>query len=209
MNGIIFDLDGTLWDSSEQVSIAWNNAISDYSDGKIKVDDNFMKSVMGKTMDEIALILFQNYPDLDVELIYKKCFEYENDYLLKYGAILYPELENTLKILSENYKLSIVSNCQTGYIETFLNHYNFGKYFSDKECFGNNFKEKSYNIRLVHERSGCEKSIYIGDTERDYNSAVKAGVDFIHAKYGFGTVPENVPYINTISELPQKIKELF
>lgn len=209
MNGIIFDLDGTLWDSSKQVAVAWNNAMRDYSGGRIKVDDDFMKSIMGKTMDEIALMLFQNYPDLDIELIYRKCFEYEEEYLLKYGAELYPELESTLKILSEKYKLSIVSNCQKGYIETFLKHYNFEKYFSDKECFGNTLKEKDYNIKLVHERSGCEKSVYVGDTEWDYKSAVKAGVDFIHTKYGFGSVPEGVPYINSIGELPDFIRDLY
>lgn len=209
MNGIIFDLDGTLWDSSKQVAVAWNNAMRDYSDGRISVDDDFMKSIMGKTMDEIALMLFQNYPDLDIELIYKKCFEYEEEYLLKYGAELYPGLESTLKILSENYRLSIVSNCQKGYIEAFLNHYGFEKYFSDRECFGNTLKEKDYNIKLVHERSGCEKSVYVGDTEWDYNSATKAGVKFIHAKYGFGKVPEGVPYINKISELPDIIRDLY
>lgn len=209
MNGIIFDLDGTLWDSSKQVSIAWNNAMVDYSDGKIKIDDDFMKSIMGKTMDEIAMILFRDYPDLNVELIYNKCMEYENDYLLKYGALLFPELENTLKILSEKYKLSIVSNCQKGYIETFLKHYGFEKYFSDTECFGNTLRDKAYNISLVIERTGCEKSVYVGDTEWDYKSAVKAGIPFIHAKYGFGSVPEDVPFINNISELPEKIKKLI
>ncbi|MDE5946589.1 MAG: HAD family hydrolase [Oscillospiraceae bacterium] len=209
MNGIIFDLDGTLWDSSEQVSVAWNNAMLDYSNGRIKIDDRFMKSIMGKTMDEIAMILFKDYPDLDITLIYNKCMEYEQDYLLKHGAVLFPELENTLKILSEKYILSIVSNCQKGYIETFLKHYGFEKYFSDIECFGNTLKDKAHNISLVIERTGCEKSVYVGDTEWDYKSAVKAGIPFIHSKYGFGSVPEDVPFINNISELPEKIKEFI
>lgn len=209
MNGIIFDLDGTLWDSSKQVSIAWNNAIIDYSEGKIKINDDFMKSIMGKTMDEIAMILFRDYPDLNVELIYNKCMEYELEYLMEHGAVLFPELENTLKILSEKYKLSIVSNCQKGYIETFIKHYGFEKYFTDTECFGNTLRDKAYNISLVVERTGCEKSVYVGDTEWDYKSTVKAGIPFIHAKYGFGSVPEDVPFINSISELPEKVKQFI
>lgn len=205
MKGIIFDLDGTLWDSSKQVAKAWNQAIEDYSEGKIKIDDAFMKSIMGKTMDEIAQILFQNYPDVNVELIYNKCFEYENEYLRKNGAFLYPKLEETLKILSEKYSLSIVSNCQKGYIEAFLEYYDFGKYFTDTECFGNTLKSKDYNIKLVKERNNYESAVYVGDTEWDWQSAVKAGVPFIHARYGFGKVPSEVPFIETFSELPDKL----
>ena len=45
---------------------------------------------------------------------------YENEYLSIHGGTLYPGLEDTLKELKKNYRLFIVSNCQSGYIEAFL-----------------------------------------------------------------------------------------
>lgn len=56
--------------------------------------------------------------------VIKECCEYENEYLGEYGATLYDKLEDTLKELSKNHKLFIVSNCQDGYIECFLKHIN-------------------------------------------------------------------------------------
>ena len=56
----------------------------------------------------------------------------------------------TAYVLKEKgYNLYIVSNCQSGYIEAFLEHYGFGHYFEDIECFGNNGLKKGDNIRNV------------------------------------------------------------
>ena len=56
--GIILDMDGTVWDSSENVAKSWTVKIHDagYADKTITRDD--IKNVMGKTMDVIADILF-------------------------------------------------------------------------------------------------------------------------------------------------------
>ena len=56
--GIIFDMDGTLWDSAENVAKSWNLAIekSGLIEKVLTTED--IQSVMGKTMDVIADILF-------------------------------------------------------------------------------------------------------------------------------------------------------
>ena len=69
-NAIIFDLDGTLWDSSEEVIFAWNHILNKYTDGKIQIDIKFMQSLMGKTMKEIKCLIFKDYPQLNADLIY-------------------------------------------------------------------------------------------------------------------------------------------
>lgn len=56
--GIIFDMDGTLWDSAENVAKSWNKAIADYGYERAPITKEDMYSVMGKTMDVLASIIF-------------------------------------------------------------------------------------------------------------------------------------------------------
>ena len=206
--GLIFDMDGTLWDSSENVAESWNEKLKELGYSEKVVTQQDIMGVMGLTMDKLADIIFSEYPnDVRMELL-EQCGNNENSYLLRHGANLYPDLEKTLIRLKEKYPLYIVSNCQSGYIESFLEHYGFGKYFDDIECFGNNLKVKGENIALVMERNGLDKAWYIGDIQGDHDSAVQAGAEFIHAKYGFGTIKENVPELLKFSDLPELMEEL-
>ena len=61
MKGIIFDMDGTLWDSAENVAKSWDEVVkaAGYPDKKITTGD--IKGVMGKTMDVIAELLFREF----------------------------------------------------------------------------------------------------------------------------------------------------
>lgn len=205
--GIIFDMDGTLWDSAEGVAKSWMEVIKTERPELPEITEDDIQSVMGKTMDVIARLLFPTLaPDEQIELLDKCCVR-ENEYLAEHGGELFPELEETLKILQKDYNLYIVSNCQSGYIEAFLQYYNFEKYFEDIECYGNNELSKGENIKLVVERNKLDKAVYVGDIQGDYDAATEAGVPFIHAAYGFGTISQDVVTINSLSELPAAIKK--
>lgn len=206
--GIIFDMDGTLWDSSANVAASWTEAVrkSEYDLPDISQKD--VMGVMGLTMDKIADKLFGTLPkDKRMELL-DICCEKENAYLLQHGGVLYPDLEKTLKRLNTKYHLYIVSNCQKGYIEAFLEHYGFGKYFDDIECYGNNLKGKGDNIALVVKRNKLEKAWYVGDIQGDYDATMQAGLDFIHAAYGFGKIKQTVPELAQFSDLPELMETL-
>ena len=88
-------------------------------------------------------------------------------------------------------------------------YYNFGQYFEDIECYGNNEKSKGDNIRLVMERNGLEQTIYVGDIQGDYDATMQAGATFIHAKYGFGTINTEVAEIEKFSDLPEVAARVF
>ena len=206
--GLIFDMDGTLWDSSAYVAAAWNEKIKELGYDLKEITKQDIMGIMGLTMDKIADILLADVPKEERYDLLDKCGENENDYLRKHGADLYPDLEKTLIRLKEKYPLYIVSNCQSGYIESFLEYYGFGKYFEDIECYGNNLKPKADNIALIAERNGLDKSWYIGDIQGDHDAAVKAGSGFIHAAYGFGTIEQDVPKIEKFSDLPELLEKL-
>lgn len=207
-DGLIFDMDGTLWDSSENVALSWTEKIRELGYDLPDITQKDIMGVMGLTMDRIADILFGSLPKKERMELLDKCCDHENDFLRRHGGILYPELENTLIRLKEKYDLFIVSNCQSGYIEAFLSFYGFEKYFSDIECYGNNLKEKGDNIALVVERNKLKKAWYIGDIQGDYDSASKAGTGFIHAAYGFGKIKQKVPELRQFSDLPELLETL-
>lgn len=206
--GLIFDMDGTLWDSSENVATSWTEKAKALGYKRTDITKQDIMNVMGLTMDRIADIIFSELPEHERMELLEKCGNYENEYLRKHGGVLYPDLEKTFIRLREKYPLFIVSNCQSGYIEAFLEYYGFGKYFDDIECYGNNLKEKGDNIALLAKRNGLDKAYYIGDIQGDYDATMKAGFDFIHAAYGFGKIDHPVPELMKFSDLPELLETL-
>lgn len=207
--GIIFDMDGTLWDSSENVAASWSEKISQLGLERKPITKQDIMGVMGLTMDRLADIIFSDLPKNKRMELLDLCCEYENEYLREHGGVLYPELESTLAGLKEKYSLYIVSNCQKGYIEAFLDHFGFWKYFDDIECYGNNLMGKGSNIALIAKRNGLDRAFYVGDIQGDYDATAEAGFEFIHAAYGFGTVKQTVPELSAFKELPQLLDRLL
>ena len=206
--GLIFDMDGTLWDSSANVAASWTEKIRELNYDLPDITQEDVMRVMGLTMDKIADILFSSLSKEERMELLRQCCEHENDYLRRHGGVLYPELEQTFIRLKETYHLYIVSNCQSGYIEAFLDYYGFGKYFDDIECYGNNLFEKGDNIALLCKRNKLDQAWYIGDIQGDYDATMKAGLDFIHAAYGFGTIAQPVPRLQRFSDLPELLETL-
>lgn len=207
--GIIFDMDGTLWDAGISIAEAWNIVIKRRGLDMENMTADHIHGIMGKTIDGIADALFGAYSKEERMDITRECLEYENVYLAEHGGELFEHLEEVLKELSKQYPLYIVSNCEKGYIEGFLKYYGFGKYFKDFESHGNTMLSKGQNIKLVAERNGLSDVVYIGDIQSDYNASREAGVQFIHASYGFGTIDEDVMAISCIAQLPDAIRKIF
>ncbi len=200
--GIIFDMDGTLWDSAENVAQSWNLAIRESGLSQKTLTGTDIQNVMGKTMDVIADLLFPELNKAEKEALLERCCERENDYLRMHGGELYEGVRETFEKLREKgYGIYIVSNCQKGYIEAFLDFYGLWDEIDDMECYGNNLKPKGENIRLVVERNRLVQAVYVGDIQGDYEASVSAGIGFIHAAYGFGTVDADVPRIRALAEL--------
>jgi len=207
--GIIFDMDGTIWDSAKNVAISWEEEVKREAGGFRTVTTEDVQSVMGKTMVDISKILFSELGEEKALELMKRCCDAENEYLRLHGGELYPKLEETLQILSEKYPLYIVSNCQSGYIEAFLDHYGFWKYFKDIACWGDTGKPKAYTIDYLVKKNHIDKAVYVGDIQGDYDASMQAGVDFIHASYGFGTIDTEVPCIREFAELPSVAAEVL
>ncbi len=183
---LVFDLDGTLWDSTEVVADAWNAAVSEagLELGSFKPAD--IASVMGLTHEQIRERLF---PGLDREHwneFSRRAYAREEDFLRQRGGVLYPGVQAGLRLLAERHPLAIVSNCQKGYIEVFLEWTGLRPIFQDWECHGNTGLSKGENIRRLCSRQNWNDALYIGDTAGDEAAARESGCDFLFATYGFG-----------------------
>ena len=120
--GIIFDMDGTLWDSTENITKAWNEVLVKYGYGQLKLTVEQVSKEMGKLMRDIADSLFNDIPENIRYEIFEECLSYENEYLFKNGANVYDGVEDVFKKLNKKYNVFIVSNCQEGYLRTFLEY---------------------------------------------------------------------------------------
>jgi len=184
---VIFDLDGTLWDSIPGVIATWNAVFQEHEATRhVVLDRERMAGLMGKTMPQIGALLFPELSVAERRAITDSCAERENDYLRVHGGTLYPGLEELLTELKKSYRLSIVSNCQNGYIDAFLDAHGLWQYFDDFEMSGRTGQPKGENIRLVLQRGEIARAIYVGDTDGDEAAARIAGIPFVWASYGFG-----------------------
>ncbi|MGI2326845.1 HAD family hydrolase [Planococcus sp. YIM B11945] len=191
MDSIIFDLDGTLWDSREAIAISWNQVFEKLEEGNFSVTKDDLTAMMGLQIEEIGEKLLPNLSASKRKELLDRCSMVENDYLIEHGGILYPDVKEVLERLAQKYKLFIVSNCQEGYIEAFLEYYGLGNLIQDFENPGRTGLLKGENIKLVMDRNQLASSVYVGDTKKDYEAAQLAGIPFVYAAYGFGDVHDS------------------
>jgi len=186
-DGLIFDLDGTLWDSSLAVRIAWNTAIKTDSSPSRDFTHDDIAGIMGLPMGKIFEKLLPNCSSSQRDAIASKCFSEELAVIRNVGAHIYPGVAEGLATLSSVYPLFVVSNCNTEYLLLFLQISGLGNYFTDSECYGNTGKPKAENIRSVIQRNRLRQTAYIADTSADEESAKSAGATYFHVNYGFGS----------------------
>ncbi|MBO5529517.1 MAG: HAD family hydrolase [Bacilli bacterium] len=206
---LIFDLDGTLWDSTLQVTEAWNIVGKTYFGPGYSLSHALVCSLMGKTMSEIATVLLPKDADPDVaQSFVSDCFAFENEYLFSHPGTLYPSEIESLRALSTVYDLYIVSNCQAGYIENYLKIVPNGL-FSGHMCWSDTKDEKAVTIRALMTSRHIVEALYVGDTEKDELASHKARIPFIHASYGFGTALSPEGSIHSLIELEHEARRVF
>ena len=204
MDSLIFDVDGTLWDSTEIVAKAWTGCLVREGIDLI-ITAQRLKGLFGRLLPDIAKDLFPDRSEAEQLRLIDLCCQAEHEALMKTPAPLYPGMEETLHALAEKIPLFIVSNCQAGYIEVFLEGTGLGNLFQGHLCPGDTGLAKADNILIIKNRYHLSDPGYVGDTMGDFEACSQAHVPFIHAMYGFGQVPEAGYRI----AMPEELKRLF
>lgn len=199
---ILFDLDGTLVDTLD-VTVETINEVLQNKNLDIRVSKTVVENGMGSSSKEVAQMYM---PTLDEETrmsLLKEMDKARIQRVREIGGNLYPNLEKVLQNLKTIYKLAIVSNCGAGYIESFLEYYDLGKYFDDYMAASKYGISKAEAIETVIKRNKIQNAIYVGDTVKDSIAAKGANIPFVYASYGFGNVENSEYTINEFAELEE------
>ena len=185
---LIFDIDGTLWDSRALVAEGYNIQLKEVGLDQLCVTAEDLKPLFGKVMTQIADVILASIPEESRYDLMERCMATENRYLEENPChIGYPGVKETIEALSKKYRLFIVSNSQCGYPELCMEKLGLTPYIEGHMCFGDTGTSKGKTIRALMEKHGIASCAYIGDTQGDYEATVEAEVPFIWCTYGFGT----------------------
>ena len=199
---LIFDIDGTLWDSRALVAEGYNIQLKAEGLDHLCVTAEELKPLFGKVMTEIAAVILASIDPKDRYDLMERCMETENKYLFENECkIGYPGILETLRELAKHYRLFIVSNSQCGYPELCMEKLGLTSYIEGHMCFGDTGTSKGKTIRTLMQKHNIENCAYIGDTQGDYEATGEADVPFIWATYGFGTPDGYAAKIDRFADL--------
>ena len=206
--GIIFDLDGTLWNVTDTTYMSVNEVSRKYKINSVSRD--VVISCFGLDKDNTSL---KYYPTLDKAFRLKLMDEISIliiNRLKLSGGNIYNGVKNTLELLSKKYDLNIVSNTANNeYIEAFLDGNNVRDNFRDYIAASSINISKSDAIKKIISDNKIECAIYVGDTIYDQEASKDTNIPFIWAKYGFGKNVNGEYSINCFNEIVSVIENIF
>lgn len=206
MQALIFDLDGTLWDTCPACAVAWNRALAAHSIPYRPITTADMRGVAGLPHGECVTTVFHDLTTEQHRLLEAHTAIGDMDAIREFGGELYAGVAEGLARLASAYPLYIVSNCQAGYIELFYEFSGLGALFKDRECWGDTGEPKAANIARLIARNKLQNPVYIGDTHGDASAAAACGVPFLHAGWGYGQLTE-VKTFDDFSSLERHLQD--
>ena len=186
---LIFDIDGTLWDSRALVAEGYNIQLRAEGLGHLCLTAEDLTPLFGKVKEDLANALFAMLPEEARNALMNRCMDSEQAYMADMDcAIGYPKVKETLEALAKTYRLFIVSNCDRGYPELCMEKLGFTHLIEGHLCYGDTGTPKGETIAKLMEKYNISSACYIGDTQGDATAAEFAGIPFLYCTYGFGKV---------------------
>lgn len=206
-DGIIFDVDGTLWDSTPVVAKAWIEALKETGYDKVDITPDRLKGLFGLPMDDIIRDILPQASSEERKRVTPVVYRYEDEYLRRESGVVYPKLHETLRELAKRTRLFVVSNCQAGYVELFCEKTGLTDVFTDHLCPGDTGLLKADNIKRIVSDYDLKYPVYVGDTIMDEKACKQAGCPFVFAGYGFGKAENPIFVINEPMDLIEIVEE--
>ena len=209
MRSLIFDIDGTLWDTRAIVARGYNVELERMGRSDKFLTAETLTALFGKTAREIADVIFSDYPAGERLGLILNCMETERVVLREDPCdVGYEGVKETLLKLKEHYRLFLVSNCEQGYPEIMVEKLGLQGIFEDHLCHGDTNQPKGDTIRILMERNGVTDAVYIGDTQGDCDASRVAGIPFLFCAYGFGSPDRYDARIGDFRQLPEVLKNM-
>ena len=223
---ILFDLDGTITDSSEGITKSVQHALK-----KLGIEENdqaMLRRFIGPPLDES----FEKFYGFDKEKALKAVDYYRERYSDKgiYENVLFDGITDMLEGLKSDGYIIALATCKPEiYVPRILLFFNVDKYFDvavGSELEGGERRHKNQVIDEVFVRLAAagladtgslsetkSQSIMIGDRKDDILGAKASGIDSMGVRYGFAEEQEleiaGADYIvETVEDIRGKLKTL-
>ncbi len=186
-DAVIFDLDGTLLDTSEGISLSVRYAISELA--LPGISDEVLRTFIGPPIQRS----FERVYGLDKEEANRAADLFRNRYkdrdILK--AIPYDGIFETIEGLNAaGIKTAVATYKRQDYANKILEHFGFDK-VCDVIC-GSDFEQKLTKSDIIENAirllgvSDRSRVVMVGDSDNDAEGAKGIGVPFVGVTYGFG-----------------------
>lgn len=202
---VVFDLDGTLADTSEGIYNAHRATCSALN---IDLNEHSLDGIIGGSLIDI----YQERFGLDKDAA-RSAVRIYREWYQKFGihqAEIYPGIEELLvKLQSMGFFLGVATLKRQDFAVEMLSDMGIKKYFNcifgmDKKDILN--KELLIRECMRHTGANAKDTVLIGDTKSDYMGALKTKVEFIGVTYGFGfnlntSKKMSIRIVNNVEEL--------
>lgn len=207
---IIFDLDGTLVDSSVDIANAMNYAIAPYGLDEISVER--AKQMVGEGVTRLIEKMVAEERAEIRPAVLERFIQYYSDHLADF-TLPYPGVVEALEGL-QNYKKVVLSNKREGHSKRLLDMLGLSRFF-DAVLGSDSVEERKPSPKPVFQilrmfSVAPEEAVIVGDSGFDIEAGRTAGVKTVAVTYGFRAVEflrEADVLIDDMRELKLKLEE--
>ncbi|AMD17289.1 hypothetical protein TL18_04180 [Methanobrevibacter sp. YE315] len=185
----IFDFDGTLFDSINDVVICFNKALTVHEFPNLTREE-YIPCLGGNIDDIVSLVLNDNSTPENVEMVKETYLNFYNA-SKKENTVPFDGVKEVLmKLQDKGILLAINSNRLNYSLKEFV-----GKYFDDIDFvlvegheYPNPSKPDPYGVNRIIEKANVDidEAVYIGDSSTDIKTSQNAGIDCLLVKWGYG-----------------------
>lgn len=203
MRCVIFDIDGTLFDTKEGIISALNDTIGTF--GGEQIDSDEADKYIGPPVFD-SFINYQCYSD---EKAREATQHYRRVYVDKYlqGASMYEGGMSVLEKMKQSGDIICIATMKTWpQVEKLLTFSGVNEFFDVIKCATEDSSlTKTKMLEQIKDEITADEYIMIGDTYGDYKAAVSNGMGFVFAVYGYGECAEAAKRVHNICEIVEFI----
>jgi len=192
IRAVLFDLDGTLVDSLEDLTAAVNHIRSAYSQPPLAADA--VRQKVGKGAHNLVQQVLADVTDSDIDHALHMFLEFNRQHIADKSR-LYPGIAELLhEVAARHIKMAVISNKNEDLSSLILQTFGINGLF-ESICGGDTYPERKPSplpLLRVSEKLGIApyECIMVGDSINDIQAGQQANIASIACSWGYGNMEE-------------------